>query len=132
MDIIEARQRFNLVGVSPALWSALTTRGKEYKGIARPKGYRKWRDGDCFRNASMIATRSPNDTYVEGVAYDLHCLFHHAWVTTDDEHAIDITWPEPGVFYWGIAVPLNDLCDVLSRTGEYGCIIEGLENREAA
>lgn len=140
MNIIEARERFNLVGVSPATWDVLMTRGKEYKGIARPKYFRKRRDRDCFYNATMTGFRAernptwkgPKVTYVEGVAYDLNCFFHHAWVTTDDEHAIDVTWREPGTFYWGVAVPFKELCGVLARTGYYGSILEQLEQNERA
>jgi hypothetical protein len=123
--MLDARRRHTLVSVRAGLWRALLDHGKEYVGIERPKGYRRQRRiKDCFRNATEIALKGNGATYVEGVAWDMGCGFHHAWIRLDDEHAIDQTWPTPGTRYLGIAVPLKELCHVLSRTGYYGSIIE--------
>ena len=121
MSIIQARQWRNF-DVPPALWSALDRRGKEYVAIPRPKGYRRQQSkGCCFLNAATIATRDINATYVEGIAWSprSRCGVHHAWITLDDEHAIDQTWQyDPGTIYVGIAVPSADLRRIFIR-GEY-------------
>lgn len=130
--IIEARQHYNLVGVSAALWFALQERGKKFVGIERPKGFRRqWRERDCFRNSTSVAFKDKRAIYVEGVAWDLGCGFHHAWITLDGEHAIDPTWPRPGTAYLGITVPFEELCRATIGTRHYGAVIERLAARAA-
>jgi hypothetical protein len=70
--------------------------------IKRPKEYHKRRDKECFFNAADLAI-ADRGRYVEGFAVNrLGLAVHHAWITLDGVHAIDVTWQEPGVFYCGI------------------------------
>jgi hypothetical protein len=65
--------------------------GRFYVGIIRPKDYRKRAKKRCFYNA-----------------------VHHAWVTLDGVHAIDVTWDDPpDCHYFGIAFPK----EIVSRYG---------------
>ena len=126
--LIQIRNDFRLVDVSLDLLAALEKSGKEFTPIARPKGYRRQRrQGDCFHNAADIALRDPKATFVEGVAWDMGCGFHHAWITLDGEHAIDQTWPKLGKAYFGIAVPTKQLAHVIARSEYYGSIITKLD-----
>jgi hypothetical protein len=53
-------------------------------------------------------------TYVEGYASHRGCPKHHAWVTLDGAHAIDVTRDNPGdCHYFGIAFPNK----IVSRYG---------------
>jgi hypothetical protein len=133
-DVIEARRKYNLIDVRGRLVRALEKRGKEYKGIERPKYFRRqWKQGECFYNAAEIVFKNPCATYVEGVAYHTVDLgFHHAWVTIDGVHAIDQTWPKPGIVYVGIDVPTDQLLEALRHTDCYGHIIEKLEMLEGS
>jgi hypothetical protein len=76
--------------------------GHEFIPVRRPKGYRKRKDKECFGNAVDLAL-DERGKYVEGFAMtDLGLAVHHAWVTLDGVHAIETTWHEPGLFYFGI------------------------------
>jgi hypothetical protein len=126
--LIQIRNNFRLVDVSLDLLAALKKSGKEFTPIERPKGYRRQRRlSDCFHNAADIALRDHNATFVEGVAWDMGCGFHHAWITLDGEHAIDQTWPTPGAAYFGIAVPTKQLAHVIARTAYHGSILTKLD-----
>jgi hypothetical protein len=126
--LVQIRDNFRLVDVSLDLLAALEKSGKEFTPIERPKGYRRQRrPSDCFHNAADIALRDHNATFVEGVAWNMGCGFHHAWITLDGEHAIDQTWPMPGAAYFGIAVPTKQLAHVIARSAYYGSIITKLD-----
>jgi hypothetical protein len=96
---------------------AVLTHGRAFTGIARPKGYRRWAEKQCFRNAGLLAERDEG-TYVEGFAIgsfrDLP--IHHAWLTLDGTNAVDVTWPTPAneCHYFGIALPR----DVMMRAAK--------------
>jgi hypothetical protein len=78
--------------------------GREFIPTARPKGWRKMKDKHCFGNATDVAL-DDRGKYVEGFAVSATLGFlavHHAWITLDGIHAIETTWREPGVFYFGI------------------------------
>ena len=74
---------------------AVLEHGRPYVGISRPKGYRKLKDKKCFYNAGKLALAN-RGTYVEGFTGFGSALFpiHHAWLTLDGEHAIDVTWAD--------------------------------------
>ena len=77
---------------------------RPFEPIARPKGYRKKKDKECFYNAAMFAI-DKRGRYVEGYGQSVGGLMvHHAWITLDGVHAIEVTWREPGDIYWGIEV----------------------------
>ena len=79
--------------------------GRQFVGIARPKGYRQWTRKQCFRNADILADRGQG-TYCEGFVLappDYFMLIHHAWITLDGKSAIDPTLPNaPECRYFGI------------------------------
>jgi hypothetical protein len=75
--------------------------GREFIPATRPKGYRKGRDKHCFGNAGELALFG-RGRYVEGFAMDDEAgWIHHAWLTLDGIHAIETTWSEPAMFYFG-------------------------------
>jgi hypothetical protein len=87
--------------------------GRFYVGIIRPKDYRKRAKKRCFYNAARLAL-DDRGLYVEGYAIHRHGLVHHAWVTLDGVHAIDVTWDDPpDCHYFGIAFPK----EIVSRYG---------------
>jgi hypothetical protein len=91
---------------------AVINHGRPYVGVKRPKGYRKRKAKYCFHNAAMLAIEG-RGTYVEGFASFLDGMpIHHAWVTLDGVHAIDVTWTwrDPAdCSYFGIAFPTQIL-----------------------
>lgn len=60
----------------------------------------------CYSNAQAIAVECPEFTYVEGFAISANVMLplEHAWVMKDG-YAIEPTWSEPGIAYFGI--PFN-------------------------
>lgn len=83
--------------------------GRTFAPQRRPKGFRLRTPKECFLNSFYVADAG-RGTYVEGFAMvkDLH--FHHAWVTLDGVHAVDVTLrlPEEAQFF-GIAFSLAGL-----------------------
>jgi hypothetical protein len=95
--------------------------GQPFTGIKRPKGYRRRAEKQCFHNAAMLAIEG-RGTYVEGYAV-LHTgdkfLFQHAWITTDDGHAFDVTWTAPEqAAYFGVPIPTTVLAELLCERNE--------------
>jgi hypothetical protein len=79
--------------------------GRLYVGRSRPKGYRKRAAKQCFYNAGRLAL-DDRGIYVEGYASHSGYPVHHAWVTLDGTHAIDVTWDKPADCHnFGIAFP---------------------------
>jgi hypothetical protein len=81
--------------------------GRPFVAIKRPKGYRPRAKRQCFHNAMMLAIEG-RGTYVEGYAasYCGNFITEHAWVTLDNIHAIDVTWPDPEqAAYFGVPIP---------------------------
>jgi hypothetical protein len=81
--------------------------GRPFTGIKRPKGYRQRAEKWCFHNAAMLALEG-RGTYVEGYAIPLGDKFlcHHAWITTGDGCAVDVTWHNPEqAAYFGVPIP---------------------------
>jgi hypothetical protein len=56
-------------------------------------------------------------TYVEGYAVgSAPILIYHAWVTIDDVHCIDVTWPDPErSAYFGVPIQTKVLAKLLLR-----------------
>ena len=65
-------------------------------------------DNKCFANAAGLVLGDRDDMkgsrYVEGYAIDptMRAAIHHAWITLDGIHAIEVTWEKPGKFYFGV------------------------------
>jgi hypothetical protein len=86
---------------------AVVENGRPYVGISRPSGYRKRKARQCFYNAADLAL-TDRGTYVEGYASSPTSggPMHHAWVTLDGVHAVDVTWDGPAdCYYVGIPFP---------------------------
>jgi hypothetical protein len=91
--------------------------GRPFTGIKRPKGYRDRAQKKCFGNAVNLAT-AKRGIYCEGFAVNVRSssIFHHAWVTCDGEHAIDVTLPDAqNYLYFGIAFPSPQFNEVLRQ-----------------
>lgn len=98
----------------------LCANGKLFIGIKPPKGFRRMRRKDCFRNSQSLAIEG-RATYVEGL-----CLGHsgipfaHGWLTLDGAHAIDVTLPDAeSCAYFGIAFDTVALAKALCKSGYY-------------
>jgi hypothetical protein len=92
--------------------------GRPFTGIKRPKGYRDRAQKKCFLNAVNLTT-AKRGTYCEGFAASVGSsfIFHHAWITLDGEHAIDVTLSDAeDHFYFGIAFSSPQFNEVLSLT----------------
>src|SRR5262245_18836640 len=77
--------------------------GRSYIG-KRVNNFRQRARKKCFVNAGRLALER-RGTYVEGFAMSprSHAPVHHAWITLDGVHAIDVTWPNaPECSYFGI------------------------------
>lgn len=72
----------------------------------------------CFHNAWQAAMDDPDLTYVEGFASGIIPV-HHAWVTRDGKHAIEVTW-ESGNGYYGIPMKTDWVTARLMRRGYTG------------
>src|SRR4051794_14898084 len=72
---------------------AVVKHGTYFTGISRPKGFRQMRRQACFGNAMRLVLEE-RATYVEGFIMTDLGLTHHAWVTLDGAHAIDVTLPD--------------------------------------
>lgn len=83
--------------------------GRTFAPQRRPKGFRLRTQKECFLNSFYVADAG-RGTYVEGFAMVKGLHFHHAWVTLDGVHAVDVTLrlPEEAQFF-GIAFSLSGL-----------------------
>jgi hypothetical protein len=72
------------------------SKGREFFGIKRPKGFRLMASKQCFRNAFILASEE-RGCYCEGFAASLTdgIRFRHAWVSRGDGAAIDVTLRNP-------------------------------------
>jgi hypothetical protein len=105
-------------GFGDVFWceSLVTTKGRLFSPISRPKGVRKGAPKACFNNAFKVVLNDvPLDSrkgsngyrYCEGF-----CLIsmgrtkvidiHHGWVADKMGNAIEVTLPEPALAYFGI------------------------------
>jgi hypothetical protein len=87
-----------------SIGNAVLRHGREYIGIARPKGFHQQRARQtCFRNAADTALQG-RAQYVEGFVMSRRgALLHHAWLSVDGVHAINQTLPDaPELAYLGI------------------------------
>lgn len=88
--------------------------------IARPKGIRKGKDGECFANAYHVAA-DKGWQYVEGFARSI-IFVHHAWVIDDRGNVVETTWKEPGTEYYGIPLDMQFIHQVFLETRVYGVL----------
>jgi hypothetical protein len=103
---------------------AVLKHGYPFIGIKRPKEYRPRAIKKCFVNAGDIACRE-RGIYVEGFAITPigGTSFHHAWITLDGIHAIDVTLKNaPECSYFGIPFSLEVLQRWTARRGYWTLI----------
>lgn len=90
-----------------------------------PKGIRRQKRGECFKNAGELALSNPELTYVEGLA--LHTLVPtaHAWRVAPDGKVIDPTWTyESNSAYLGIPFCTDFLFGHLEATKVWGVVAD--------
>jgi hypothetical protein len=118
----------------PGRWDFLVSHGRDFVRAALPDDLAKGPQRECFRNAVSAVSENPaRYRYVEGIAggkggpgggpdFDFK---PHAWVTSDDGRAIDVTWPlqrEPPS-YFGIEFDNIDFVKtMLEDRGGYGVL----------
>lgn len=56
------------------------------------------REGRCFTNAVRYARDNASVRYAEGIADG----YLHAWCVDSRDRVVEVTWPELGVWYWGV------------------------------
>ena len=110
------------------IYRAVLDYGLPYAGIKRPKGYAKMKARSCFGNAAILALEE-RGTYVEGFAMSFdQPPIHHAWITRDEKHAIDITLPNAAAWqYFGISFPRQIVGEYVQRRGYADKLLEPSE-----
>jgi hypothetical protein len=97
------------------VWRGVVCAGRLFIPTSRPPGIRKRRDKYCFENAATHP-RFFDGTfeYVEGLAQShFGPWIHHALLADDAGHAIDVTWPEPGLTYVGVVVDRHEVASAV-------------------
>jgi hypothetical protein len=95
---------------------AVLKAGRTFIGIERPKGFRQMKQARCFDNAGRLALHG-RGTYVEGFVLASWPI-HHAWLTLDGIHAIDVTMKDATAYhYFGIAFSHEVLYEWIIRRG---------------
>jgi hypothetical protein len=81
----------------------------------------------CFGNAANFITRR-GGAYVEGYVFNTQTpwLFHHAWVTTTGNDAMDPTLNSKKYEYYGVEFAENTVRRELVRNKVYGLLDPGL------
>jgi len=96
----------------------------ERTGIVRPRGVRKGRPKECYRNATVLAMQQ-GYTYCEGLACSekLGIPVDHAWVIDSAGNVIDATWKDTDkCWYLGVPFSREQLWLGLIDTGTYGLL----------
>jgi hypothetical protein len=87
--------------------------------VPRPKGFRLGKAKECHANACRIAIDG-HGQYVEGYAgSNTGLLFRHAWITTDGNNAIEVTWRDPGARYFDIVCDTKDVYRAAFERGAF-------------
>jgi hypothetical protein len=119
----------------PALLQRFVLRnGKPY--TPRKRIGRRGTPKECFANAAKIVVRKPRPDhvltgwgYVEGFAVhrtEPIMAFHHAWVTTDRNDAMDPTLDAEQYEYFGVEFELEVLMQQIRRNRVYGLLDPGM------
>ena len=99
--------------------------GKFFTPEKRPENIELGSKKECFANASKLALKRSDLTYVEGYAMindRLPLPIAHAWCVDKKGRVIDNTWEKPGVSYFGVPFKTSYLAKKLSETGVYGIL----------
>lgn len=106
-------------------YTLILEHGRYFTPAERPADVKKMPDKECYRNATEVALRRPDLTYVEGFATipEVEGLpFAHAWLVDDKGTVIDPTWRRPGTSYFGIPFTTDYLRQTLVRQKIYGML----------
>lgn len=110
----------------PLVWALIEHDGRNWTPIPRPKGIRKRRDKACFVNCATHP-RIYDHTYVycEGLAlFEINervsMWVHHAWLGDAEGNAIDVTWSEPGIAYFGRAFDPMEVARAVGESHRFG------------
>jgi hypothetical protein len=105
--------------------AALLDLGDGKPGSARPQGFRKLRNRQCYQN-SWHAARQYGWAYCEGyaVSRDLAIAVMHAWnLDLETGQVIDLTWRHPEqAYYWGMIIPHETAMQLMLHHGVYGVL----------
>jgi len=100
-------------------YEPILIQGVHYFRDGEEAKYRPGVLGRCFLNAFLLCVLDAQLTYVEGFAFTYESLCSgygptfHAWAVDEDGKAIDTTWIEPGVEYFGVPYKGEWLMDVV-------------------
>jgi hypothetical protein len=100
-------ERFGIPGLLPEATGLVSKFGRSFVGADRPKVIRKRTPKECFLNSATLAS-DETGFYCEGAALKVGetVPFHHAWVTRDDRHVIDVTLVDPESYlFFGVIFP---------------------------
>jgi hypothetical protein len=109
----------------------LIDHAREFEPDARTFKGRRMRPGYCFENATKMAMRRPELTYVEGYVNVL-IPTHHAWLMRPDGSIIDPTLNPVGLYlerpidgYFGVPFSTEYLIASVIRNTVYG-LLDGM------
>jgi hypothetical protein len=87
---------------------------------------RKHRDRRCYDNSSDLVRAGRLPYYVEGFAWHRIGGFpmEHAWNSDDGERAIDVTWKEPGMIYFGVLFSEHEMMKAICAASPYELLLE--------
>jgi hypothetical protein len=109
---------------------AILHHGRPFIGVDRPKHFRLGKIKECFVNAGVLADAG-RGIYVEGfITTPVHSIpIHHAWITLDGVHAVDVTLrePAPNCSYFGIPFSSEVLQSALCRLNCWGPFIDAAD-----
>jgi hypothetical protein len=98
-----------------------------WRPCPRPKGVRKRKDRACFENSQKLVLKSGTGrtwSYVEGFALSaLGVVVHHGWCGDEQGRAIDATWKEPGLAYFGVAFSAQEVARWLREKKTWGSML---------
>ena len=75
------------------------------------KGSLSFPKKNCFQNAQRLVLNDPTRTLLYNEGYALSTMgipMHHGWVTLRGK-VVEVTWDEPGLEYFGVPFPTDDL-----------------------
>ena len=106
--------------------------GVEFRGVKRPKGVRKRKMKECFKNSTYGLWEKYEWDYYEGYAMNKRIAFPflHAW-NVKDGVLIDTTLVDPEEYeYIGVKFTQEQIWKEQLKTGVYGMLDIGMINLE--
>lgn len=100
---------YTLQNGAPSRLSPLTPEEEEILRVA--KGSLPFPKKQCFQNAQRLVLNDPSGTLLYNEGYALSTMgipMHHGWVTLQGK-VVEVTWDEPGLEYFGVPFPTDDL-----------------------